>query len=139
MYRSHNKKIKIYGQKAAYEVFLIAENAQHIVSKAAHHSHQVTLLEVMALASSAYYVEASIYEHPEQPVLVYGLVIFREKYYQVVGYTTELYGGRFILETCRVVSDVTLQAVCAAKRDSLTTVEISPNGKITRHRNQREA
>lgn len=89
-------------------------------------------LEVLPITGSAH--QALAKDKPEPHTLVYGLVIFREKYYQVVGYVTELYGGRFVLETCRVVSDNSLRALCLEFYDRLTTVEFSSDGKIIRHR-----
>jgi len=134
MYRAKNKRIKIAETGRSYELFLIPEHAEHIIKKAADASHQASLMQVIALAYNAYYIEVTTKDQPEPHTLVYGLVIFREKYYQVVGYVTELYGGRFVLETCRVVSDNSLQALCLEFHDRLTTVEFSPDGKIIRHR-----
>lgn len=138
MYRAKNKEIKIADTDRRYELFLLPENAEHIIKKAKHHSHQATLMQVVALAYSAHYIEIE-HNEAEQRTLVYGLVIFRGKYCQVVGYITELYGGRFVLETFRVVSNNTIRNICIEYHDRLTTVEFSPNGKIIRHRTKGHA
>ena len=79
MYRSHNKKIRIENRGAWYELFLIAENAQHMVDRAAHPSHCVSLNEIMELARVAYYIRRTLFSRPEPHHLVYGLLSFEGK------------------------------------------------------------
>jgi hypothetical protein len=122
MYRSHNKKIKLLDTGPGYELFLLPENAQHIIDRADHHSHQVTLLQVINLASAAYYINWKDYTTPEPHSKVMGLVKYDKKYYQIVAYLTELPSRRCILESCHVLNDDRLLRWCRNNDDLLKSV-----------------
>ena len=88
MYSSRNKKVKLRDIGEGYEVFLTPENTQHIIDRAGHHSHQVTLRQVMNLAYAAYYVPDKLYDKPEPHLRVKGLVKYEEKFYLIIAYLT---------------------------------------------------
>ena len=110
MYRSHHRKIRVENRGRRYELFLSADNAQHILERADDPSHGFDLVDAEKMCYAAYYVSRGPGKKSnEAHDVVYGFVLFaspteasQPKYYQLVGYTTELYGGRFILETCHL-------------------------------------
>lgn len=122
MFRSHNKKVKLKDTGPGYELFLLPENAQHIIDRASHHSHKVTLLQVMNLAQAAYYIPYKEYLTPEPHIKAFGLVKYDDKYYHLVASFTELYNRRCILETCHVLSEDKLLRWCQRNDDLLKSV-----------------
>jgi hypothetical protein len=132
MYRNKNRKIRYEGDGKSYELFLLPENAQHIIDRASHHSHKVTLLQVMNLAQHAYWVFDKEYKTPEPHQRVFGLVVYDEKFYQVIAYLTQTPTYRCILESCHVVADNKLLRWCQTNRDLLSTVTTDASTKALR-------
>lgn len=122
MYSSRNKKVKLQDVGEGYELFLTPENAQHIIDRAAHESHKVTLRQVMNLAYAAYYIPDKSYLKPEPHLRVMGLVKYANKFYQIIAYLTQVPSNRCILESCHVVNEDRLQRWCNTHTDLIKTV-----------------
>lgn len=105
MFRSHNRKVRLMLDGPGYELFWIAENAEHVITRANHHSHQISLLEAERLAEIAYFIHKGDYNARMQYQKVIGVAIFRNKTYQIIAYLTDFPTRRCILETCHVVND----------------------------------
>ena len=117
MYRSHNRKIRLERTGPGYELFWIAANAQHIIDRESHHSHQISLLEIEQRAHTAYFIRDKKYQTPEPHDRALGFFAFRKHYYVILAYVTELYGRRCVVESCHVFSDVVLLTWCRRNPD----------------------
>lgn len=110
MFRSHNIKITVLGEgRGKYELFWIAENAEHIVKREQDPSHLISIKQVEKFAErTAYLVQGEKANHR----LAYGLGVWRNKFYRVVCYLVEKPYKRCIIETCHVVNDQRTLAIC---------------------------
>ena len=144
MYRSHHRKIRVENRGRRYELFLSADNAQHILERADDPSHGFDLVDAEKMCYAAYYVSRGPGKKSnEAHDVVYGFVLFaspteasQPKYYQLVGYTTELYGGRFILETCHLLADAYLRQWCDNHKELFNV--FTPNHFLLRHGQKRK-
>ena len=144
MYRSHHRKIRVENRGRRYELFLSADNAQHILERAPDPSHGFDLVDVEKMCYAAYFTSGGPTRKSSEPHnLVYGFVLFvsplatsKPKYYQLVGYTTELYVGRFILETAHVLADAYLRQWCDQNRRLLNV--FTPHHYLLRHAQKRK-
>ena len=75
MFRSHNRKVRLMLDGPGYELFWIAENAEHVITRAAHHSHQISLLEAERLAEIACFVPKGPYNERMRYQKVVGVAI----------------------------------------------------------------
>ena len=110
MYRSHNPKIAVAGElRGKYELFWVAENAEHLVKREADPSHQMSIKDVERFAAWATYV---VYGQRANYRLAYGLGLWQQKYYHVVCYLVDKPYKRCMLETCHVVNQYPLLQIC---------------------------
>lgn len=110
MYRSHNPKIAVAGeQRGKYELFWVAENAEHVVKREHDPSHQMSIKDVERFAARATYLVVG--QRPNYR-LAYGLGSWQGRYYQVVCYLVTKPYKRCIIETCHIVNDQRFLAYC---------------------------
>ena len=56
MYRSHHRTIRVENTGRRYELFLTADNAQHILERAPDPSHGFDLVDVEKMCYAAYFI-----------------------------------------------------------------------------------
>lgn len=79
MHPSHHRKICQEQGGSWYEIFLLADNAQHIGDRATGPCHYVSLLEVTEMAQGALDFKRPARSRPKAHYLTYGLVKFQDK------------------------------------------------------------